>query len=289
MLFIILIIIVVVIILAITISSQQKKSNDALARLKNIDPEMNPAVTGTYVGQAIGVSQANNTVYIIKNAERIIEIPFSQLTGLDIELDPVTSGIYTPASLGYLIINYNGGEMRFGATNGDANQIRRALMPFICEKVNSHNRAIAKAAGNNTKMINVTMIGQSQPSITTREVKAYIDNDILRLEEIATTDNIKRSLFSASVPLSDIVAFEQIGNIHYATDVHGGGSSMTGAVVGGIIAGGAGAIIGSRQEVTSTTREIDDRATVLKFRTDTKISQILFNYDDYYLLSDLIK
>ena len=285
---VIILIIAVVVIVVLISKSQGTKQESALAKLMSIDPKMGPTAKGIYVGWALGVSQANKTVYI-NNKDTIVEIPFSQLVGIDIELDPVKSGIYTQYSLCNLIIHYTSGEMRFYAAKGDADQIRKALMPIIEQKVQLHNSAITKTAGKKAKMIEVTVIGQSQPSITPHRVKAYIDNNVLRLEEIATLDNIKFHGFSASVSLSAIVAFEQIGNVHYTTDVSGGGSSLTGAIIGGVIAGGAGAIIGSRQEVTSSTRKIDDRATVLKYRRGEQILQILFMYDDYYLLRDLIK
>ena len=92
-----------------------------------------------------------------------------------------------------------------------------------------------------------------------------------------------------------IVSVSQEGNVHYTTEVHGGGgggSSIKGAVVGGIIAGEAGAIIGSRKAsnpITSSTKQIDDRTTKLKILdTNNNFCEIAFAYNDYYAISKII-
>lgn len=278
------IIVAIVVIVMLKFKSESTKSNAAQERLKSIDPNMSPIVNGSHLGWALGVSQTNQSVYIRKfytnNTEEIVEIPFSKLFGVEIE----------PVELQCnLIIYYISGEVRFYILKDKADQIRKTLIPIIEQNVQCRNSAITKAAGKNAKIIEVTVIGESQLSDTPYRAKAYVNNNVLRLEEMATHDNPNFQGFSARISLSSIVAFEQIGDVHYTTDVSGGGSSLTGAIIGGVIAGGAGAIIGSRQAVTSSTREIDDRATVLKYRAGGQICQILFMHDDYYLLSDLIE
>ena len=69
----------------------------------------------------------------------------------------------------------------------------------------------------------------------------------------------------------------------------GGGSSISGAVVGGLIAGETGAVIGSRQkvqEVTSETVRHDSRRTLIRYYKDNQInviSYIGFEVYDYLL------
>jgi hypothetical protein len=91
-----------------------------------------------------------------------------------------------------------------------------------------------------------------------------------------------------------IVALTQEGDVHYTTEVHGGGgggSSIKGAVIGGVLAGEAGAIIGSRKPtdpITSTTQKIDDRATHMKvLDVNNNFFEIVFNFNDYYVISKL--
>ena len=93
----------------------------------------------------------------------------------------------------------------------------------------------------------------------------------------------------------NIVGVTQEGDIHYNTEVHGGGgggSSLSDAVVGGVLAGEVGAIICSRKKidpVTSSTTKIDDRATHMKILDDSNhFCEILFDYNDYYVINKLI-
>ena len=58
--------------------------------------------------------------------------------------------------------------------------------------------------------------------------------------------------------------FDLTGDVY--TSVTGGGTSIKGAVVGGVLAGGAGALIGSRKKITTEIK--DDRKTVFVYRSD---------------------
>ena len=94
----------------------------------------------------------------------------------------------------------------------------------------------------------------------------------------------------------NIVSLTQEGDVHYTTEIHGGGgggSSIKGAIIGGVIAGDAGAIIGSRkpnEAITSSTKQIDDRTTNLKLLdSSNNFCEILFDYNDYYAISKIIK
>lgn len=71
----------------------------------------------------------------------------------------------------------------------------------------------------------------------------------------------------------------------YITGGGGGGSSLKGAVIGGVIAGDAGAIIGSRKkvdEVKTTYKNVDDRAIKITFENDTT-TYVSFNCYEYLL------
>lgn len=95
-----------------------------------------------------------------------------------------------------------------------------------------------------------------------------------------------------SIKKSNIVSVSQEGDVHYTTEVHGGGgggSSIKGAIIGGVIAGDAGAIIGSRKStdpITSSTKQIDDRTTNVKILdANNNFCEILFGHNDYYAIS----
>ena len=97
------------------------------------------------------------------------------------------------------------------------------------------------------------------------------------------------------IDIKNIVELSQGGEVHYTTQVHGGGgggSSLKGAIIGGVLAGEAGAIIGSRKPIDpilSTTQKIDDRATHMKvLDSSNKIFEKVFEYNDYYVISKLM-
>ena len=68
----------------------------------------------------------------------------------------------------------------------------------------------------------------------------------------------------------NILFWRELGDIRYVSNVSGGGSSIKGAVAGAVVAGEAGAIIGSRKGVTTETKEIDTRELVVKFANGTE-------------------
>lgn len=64
-----------------------------------------------------------------------------------------------------------------------------------------------------------------------------------------------------SIPLSDNLEIEvnSSGNVYSETTVSGGGTSVTGAVVGGVVAGPLGAVDGGRKGVKSKSEVQDER------------------------------
>lgn len=65
------------------------------------------------------------------------------------------------------------------------------------------------------------------------------------------------------IPISSISEYSIFGSINHVTKVKGGGSSIGGAIIGGLIAGDAGAIIGSRKSIKSEIVKIDERVIKL--------------------------
>lgn len=81
------------------------------------------------------------------------------------------------------------------------------------------------------------------------------------------------------------------GEIHYENRITGGGgggSSYGGAVAGTIVAGGAGAVIGSRKKIEpikSKQMKHDNRKVVLKYRdANTSLNTIYFEHEVYDIL-----
>ena len=62
-----------------------------------------------------------------------------------------------------------------------------------------------------------------------------------------------------AIPLENIISYTVSGSRKYVSNVKGGGSSLGGAIVGGLIAGEVGAVIGSRKSIKTELKEVDNR------------------------------
>lgn len=94
------------------------------------------------------------------------------------------------------------------------------------------------------------------------------------------------------IKLSDIKYYRIVGDKYITTEVTGGGgggSSIKGAIIGGIIAGEAGAIIGSRIPVESvkSSSSVHDKQNVLMYSNDSSVI-LKFNSKVYDVLLNLI-
>ena len=95
------------------------------------------------------------------------------------------------------------------------------------------------------------------------------------------------------IPVEDIKYFTKEGDIHLNTVVSGGndGPSISGAVIGGVLAGGAGAIIGSQinnKEIKSEIVENDVRKTILKYYRDGNLVSKEYDYQVFNVFEELI-
>lgn len=97
-----------------------------------------------------------------------------------------------------------------------------------------------------------------------------------------------------SIKIQDIRHFTRVGEIFRETKISGGGgggSSIGRAVIGGVIAGGAGAIIASRNKIDGITSELiehDDRKCYLRYFQENEKKGLAFSYDSYEVFKELI-
>lgn len=96
-----------------------------------------------------------------------------------------------------------------------------------------------------------------------------------------------------AIPLGNIKYFTKEGEIHHNTVVSGGndGPSISGAIIGGVLAGGAGAIIGSRvnnKEIKSEIVENDARKTILKYYKNGNLISKEYDYQAFSVFEELI-
>lgn len=93
-------------------------------------------------------------------------------------------------------------------------------------------------------------------------------------------------------PLKNIKYYRLLGQKYVTTEISGGGgggSSIKGAVIGGLIAGDAGAVIGSRKAVNEVkgTSTVHDEQKLLLY--DKSLKQVLqFNSEAYAIFTKLI-
>lgn len=84
----------------------------------------------------------------------------------------------------------------------------------------------------------------------------------------------------------DIKYYQKEGSKRKEQHISGGGSSLKGAIVGGLVAGDAGAVIGSRKEIETDYVDVDDREILVTMNDGKQIE--LVDLECYELLLDYI-
>lgn len=96
----------------------------------------------------------------------------------------------------------------------------------------------------------------------------------------------KQTIFLTEIPIEKILYYKEEGSLRYEQEISGGGGmgiNYTGAVIGGLLFGTAGALIGSRngqeiKEIKSETKAVDTRIVILKiYDEDNNISNLIFD------------
>lgn len=114
---------------------------------------------------------------------------------------------------------------------------------------------------------------------------AWVEDNNLKL--ISYTP--QKEPLTLTINIDDILFFNRYGDSYMETNVSGGGSNIPGALIGGVVAGGVGAIIGSREEVVTVNEYKDNRKTILYFKDlDSSEKNIIFSSCDYNTLMQLI-
>ena len=89
------------------------------------------------------------------------------------------------------------------------------------------------------------------------------------------------------IAYKNVEYFTVKGDVHYETNVSGGGANIQGAAKGAFLFGDAGAIVGSRvgTEISSSTKSVDNRRLMLRLKntgeeiciaTQYKVEELLF-------------
>jgi hypothetical protein len=62
-----------------------------------------------------------------------------------------------------------------------------------------------------------------------------------------------------AIPIENIISYSVSGTRQQINKISGVGSSLSGALIGGLVAGDVGAIIGSRKAIKTELKEVDNR------------------------------
>lgn len=112
----------------------------------------------------------------------------------------------------------------------------------------------------------------------------YLNN---RISSISRPDTSELEL--KSIPIHSILYFEEVGELRKYTTISGGGSSLKGALLGYAIAKDVGAIIGSREPITTNIVSEDSRKIELFYKNqDDQIENYEFSHDAYDVFKRLI-
>lgn len=115
-------------------------------------------------------------------------------------------------------------------------------------------------------------------------VKEYYESHISAVSRPEITD-----LQLRSIPVEDILYFEEVGELRKYTKVSGGGTSLKGALTGYILAGDVGAIIGSREPIRTEVVSEDERIVELIYRNcDGEIENLEFTHEAYAVFKKVI-
>lgn len=93
--------------------------------------------------------------------------------------------------------------------------------------------------------------------------------------------------FAQIIKVSDIEYYKIEGNMQYASNVTGGGADIEGAIVGGVIAGSAGAVVGGQGKVKTEIVKKDARILYICYNKDGVLRTDEISSDNLNLIIDL--
>lgn len=90
------------------------------------------------------------------------------------------------------------------------------------------------------------------------------------------------------ININNILCFSRYGDFYTSTNIKGGDSSFSKAALGYFIAGGVGAMVASRNSVSSETIVHDNRETIIFIKEGNEIAHLFFEPDLYDYLMHII-
>ncbi len=120
--------------------------------------------------------------------------------------------------------------------------------------------------------------------LSSGEINIFLshENEYDDLKDIKIED-----INSLKIKVDDIIKYKLYGQKHFVESIESN-SNIGGAIVGGVLAGGVGAMIGGQRKISSSTKEIDDRVVKLYFKFKNKTTILDLSYSAYDWLTLLV-
>lgn len=155
----------------------------------------------------------------------------------------------------------------------------------------SHNLLLSKESCEFLKVLSIDSRERYIIDSDSTWIKAQFSENSLfiiqALEKMINFDTVEKKVIDNMKPLvikfSDIIHYRVMGNLRYEMEITGGGgggSSLAGAAVGAAVAGGVGAIIGSRKKtesIKSKTVKKDERYIQFVFNEKNQKRILIFD------------
>lgn len=173
------------------------------------------------------------------------------------------------------------------------------------EKRKAYEKSLKNIEDDNIKKYNIPKEILYNP-ITVNYIKIYPQIDNITNDAIKMIVGVKEnSLFlihedlinclgGIEISINNIKSFLRQGDLYVETNISGGGgggTSIKGAVVGEVIAGPAGAIIGSRKKndpIKTENNVVDKRQTILEFEYNNNLTYMYFDSKAYDVFMNII-
>lgn len=297
--FLIIIIVVIAGLIIAASASEKKNKKEASTELEKIKFKYD--INLSYSTQAGCLAFCDDKQMIIdyrNHDKRLIEIKYENI--LRFEKNPRITGV------SYWALTPEYTEYISGSVDVDQlDALMKKFTSIIDENYIQAEREYSEIAFVPHNAARVTVKGYEGQNVaipnTIKEISSLCvwadDENLYMLPKFDLVDyKLNKKIYRIiTIEKKSVVDITQEGNVHYTTEVRGGGgggSSIKGAIVGGVIAGEAGAIIGSRKAtdpITSSTKQIDDRTTNMKILDlNNNFCELTFEYNDYYALSKFI-
>lgn len=206
----------------------------------------------------------------------------SVITGLSVETVAFFVGIIIVGGIIYLVIKGN-------IENKEIENKKEELREDYNKYVNKYKKLLGKYKSseyyleeeNDLCITTHYAILNNHIHILSRLDEQFALDDFIKFNNGVIPDEVQEITYD----IDDIRYYKLEGSVYQQQRISGGGgggSSIKGAVVGGLIAGNAGAIIGSRKKIDDIQTayvEDDDRRVVITFKDDDELELPYKFYD----------